>query len=52
MLVCSSMSFVESPTAEYLETLVQLCRNLDKGKKDQRSQYIQHRLGRHDKMFY
>ena len=47
MLVWSSMSFVESPTAEYLETLVQL----DKGKKDQRRQYIQHRLGRHDKMF-
>ena len=33
MLVWSSMFFVESPTAEYLEKLVQLCSSMDKNKK-------------------
>ena len=50
MSVWSSMSFVESLTVEYLQKLVQLCRNLDKGKNDQRSQDLQYRLGRHDKI--
>ena len=51
MLVWSSMSFAESPTAEYLEKLAQLRRNLDKGENDHGSQYILCRLGRPDKMF-
>ena len=41
------MSFVKSLIVKYLQKLVQLCRNLDKGKNDQ-SQYIQYKLGRHD----
>ena len=58
MSIWSSLYFVESPIAEYLETLVQLCRNMDKNKKkgnktknDQRSQHIQNRLAKHHKMF-
>ena len=38
------MSFVKSLIVKYLQKLVQLCR---KGKNDQ-SQYIQYKLGRHD----
>ena len=38
ILVWSSMSFVESPTGNYLEKLVQLCSSMQKNKERKHSE--------------